>query len=147
MWYASCMTSALLLAMFLRHFTVDEDPPPPTPTYRELRRESSPSSLSIEAVPVTGGIIPPGASRVKMMDLNMSASCEGSDVNVINIGLVRKGMGDYRDILRVYAMSDNRRVGPSIPLTRKDGRVDLRMRGTQLCHTRSGKHNRISQIA
>ncbi len=121
------MIDALLLAMFLRNFTVDETPPPATPTFRELRREEGPASLTVEIKPMTGGAIPPGAGRIKMLELKMSASCGGADVSVKEIKLIRRGLGDYRDILRVYAISENRRPGPSQQLNRKDGLIELRM--------------------
>ncbi|MBU0458176.1 hypothetical protein KJ652_05645 [Patescibacteria group bacterium] len=132
------MTETLLLALFLRYFTIDSTPPPPTPTYRELRKTEGAGALSVEVVPVTGGTIPPGASRVKMLDINMTASCSG-EVSIKSIKLVRRGPGDYRDISRVYIVADNRRISPAMPMSRRDGSIMLRVNSFSIprCETKT----------
>jgi len=117
------MTSAFLLAYFLHQFAVGAPPPP---TYRELRRAEQPGAVTVSVASVVGGSVPPGAQRVRMIDLTFTASCKG-DAQVRNITVQRKGMGDYRDIKVVYMMEGMRRITRAQQLIRRDGFVTLRM--------------------
>ena len=69
--------------------------------------------------------IPPGAQRVEMLQLNLTASCDGP-VTVQSLAIFHEGLGDTADIQRVYAVSGNRRISRSATIARFDGSAQLR---------------------
>ncbi|MDD5026597.1 MAG: hypothetical protein PHH13_04480 [Candidatus Peribacteraceae bacterium] len=88
------------------------------------------SSISLTVEPMRGveGMIsvPPGAQRVPMLTLRMTAAC-GGDVPVTAVTVEHRGLGSAADIDRVYAMSDGRRLSRGMQIADRSGVVQLRL--------------------
>lgn len=65
--------------------------------------------LTIQALPVNFDGIPQGASRVVLLPLNLTASCDG-DIGVSYIRVRRISMGDVADLKGAYIMNGDRRL-------------------------------------
>lgn len=86
-----------------------------------------PLTLSVNVQGQPQSSVPPGAQRVTMLTLELSASCSG-DIAIHGFTATHSGMGDVRDILSVYAMSDGRRLSRGRALNSGDGTVALTFR-------------------
>ncbi|MDP7247685.1 MAG: hypothetical protein QF741_03625 [Candidatus Peribacteraceae bacterium] len=122
------MVSSLIIAYFLNNFVAPDAQVPRVRTYREIRTSEHHASLDVEVIPAEGGSIPPGASRVEVLKFKMTADCDGQDVSIKTITLKREGMGNYRDIKKVYATHGTYRLTPGHTMSRRDGIVRLRFR-------------------
>jgi len=74
-----------------------------------------------------GGSIPPGAQRVAMLTLSLSASCN-EDVHVNGLTLTHEGMGALTDLTGVYAESGGRRVSRVRSFSSRDSTLRLEFR-------------------
>lgn len=118
------MTSSLLLAYFLYHFTVNGHLPG---TVVE-QREQAQGVLDVEVISDSEPLsVAPGSQRVAMLTLHLRAHCK-ADVPISTISVQRRGMGSSEDIVGVYILSESRRLTNSFPIARRDGWVDLRLR-------------------
>lgn len=84
-------------------------------------------SLSVQGQEQQPVSVPPGAQRVTMLTLSLSASCSG-DIDVHGITVLHKGMGAIRDIASVYAMRDGQRISRGRALSSADGSASLSFR-------------------
>jgi len=88
----------------------------------------APGSLSVEARSSASSVsIPPGAQRVAMLTLTLSAACDG-DVLVNGLTLIHKGMGAVSDITGVYAESEGRRISRVRSFSSREGVLCLDFR-------------------
>lgn len=65
--------------------------------------------LTIQALPVRLDGIPQGASRVSLLPLNFTASCDG-DISVSYLRIRRISMGDASDLKGAYVLNGDRRL-------------------------------------
>jgi len=86
-----------------------------------------PFALSVHVQAQIPASVPPGAQRVTMLMLNLSASCSG-DIFVHGVTVTHGGMGAVRDLSSVYAMSDGQRISRGRALSSGDGSVTLTFR-------------------
>ncbi|MDD5041303.1 MAG: hypothetical protein PHX87_03460 [Candidatus Peribacteraceae bacterium] len=86
-----------------------------------------PLSLTVRVQGQSSSSVPPGAQRVTMLALQLSASCSG-DIAVHSVTVTHGGMGAIRDISSVYAMSGGRRISRGRALSSRDGSVMLTFR-------------------
>ena len=84
------------------------------------------ASLAVAARPAPAAAVARGATRVPFLQLSFSASC-AQDVDVSELTLRHRGLGDVADLERVYAWSDNVRASRAAVLAR-EGLVTLRLR-------------------
>ena len=126
------MVSSLIIAYYLNNFVGPGTPAPRVRTYREIRTEEHHAELDVEVIPVEGGSIPPGASRVDVLKFKMTADCDGQDVSIKSITLKREGMGNYQDIRNVYATHGTYRLTPAHSMSRRDGIIRLRFRSFRI---------------
>ncbi len=84
-------------------------------------------ALSVQIAESSAASVPPGAQRVEMLALQLSASCS-EDVSVHSVTLTHRGLGSIRDIAAVYAMSDGVRISRARALSSRDGTVMLTFR-------------------
>ncbi|MFA7681933.1 MAG: hypothetical protein WCX61_02795 [Candidatus Peribacteraceae bacterium] len=120
------MTSSLLLALFLSNFTMHGDLPVSSATEQEVH---APGVLTVDVHGVTAERgVPPGAQRVPMLELTLSASCE-ADIRVASLTVQRRGLGSREDIDAVYLMSGTDRVSNAQSIANRDGTVQLRTTG------------------
>ncbi len=68
-----------------------------------------PPALTVAVVVPPQGSVPQGAQRVSMLTLTLEASC-ASDVAVAALDVRHGGLGNVRDLARVYLMEGDRRV-------------------------------------
>ena len=86
-----------------------------------------PLALSVQVQEQQPAAVPPGAQRVTMLTLSLSASCSG-DIDVHGVTVLHKGMGAIRDIASVYAMHDGQRISRGRALSSADGSASLSFR-------------------
>lgn len=86
-------------------------------------------TVSSSEAPVIGSV-PQGASRVHMMTLNLSASCD-ADIAVSQIDVRHVGLGAVSDITGLYLMSDTTRISRSVAFDHS-GDASLRLRSFTL---------------
>lgn len=84
-------------------------------------------SVTVAAQSTGSATVPPGAQRVEMLRLRMTAGCNG-DVDIHTISLQRRGRGANADIASIYAVHRGKRITRARPVARKDGSVDLNVR-------------------
>lgn len=122
------MLSSIILAYYLQQFS--------QPTKLPHRADQSPryiqsvhprGSLTVAAQSAGSASVPPGAQRVEMLTLRMTASCSG-DVTLQTISVQRRGLGANADIKSIYAVHRGSRITRSRAIARKDGSVDLNVR-------------------
>jgi hypothetical protein len=81
--------------------------------------------------PSVSSSIPQGAQRVVMLRLSLTAPCS-EDAMVESIAIKDSGLGRSEDILRVYAMADNRRISRAHTLKSNDATATIRLRNMNI---------------
>lgn len=126
------LVTSLILAYYLQQFS--------QPTSLPHRADQSPryiqsvhprGSLTVAAQSQGSASVPPGAQRVEMLTLRMTASCSG-DVRIQTISVQRRGLGANTDIKSIYALHRGSRITRSRAIARKDGSVDLNVRAFRI---------------
>lgn len=116
------MLSSVLVAYYLHHFQYPLQKPA-----QHIRIVEQRGNLTVNTTSAGYGSIPPGAQRVEMLRMNLSADCTGN-VPIRSINLQRRGLGFNTDISDVYVMHRGRRVSSARPITQRSGNVDLSLR-------------------
>jgi|APSaa5957512535_1039671.scaffolds.fasta_scaffold00544_26 hypothetical protein len=130
--YSSCMLSSVIIAYYLQQFSqpvrlphrVDQSP-------RHIQSVHPRGNLTVAAESSGAATVPPGAQRVEMMRLRMTAGCSG-DITINTISVQRRGLGANADIASIYAVHRGKRISRARPVSRKDGSVDLNVRNFKL---------------
>ncbi len=86
-------------------------------------------TVSSSEAPIIGSV-PQGASRVHVMTLNLSASCD-ADIAISQIDVRHVGLGAVSDIIGLYLMSDTTRISRSVAFDHS-GDASLRLRSFTL---------------
>lgn len=86
-----------------------------------------PSMLSVQVMEQPAASVPPGAQRVEMLTLVLSAACSG-DVPLHGVTVTHRGMGAIRDIASVSAVIGGQRISRGRALSSADGAVTLTFR-------------------
>lgn len=79
-----------------------------------------------QAVPERSSSIPRGAQRVAMMHIKFAASCD-DDVSINTLTLTHRGLGDVRDLSRVYVMEGLRRISRAQSISSRERTLDVRL--------------------
>ncbi len=99
-----------------------------TPSFGAAAAADDGNTLTVQALPRPSASVALGASRVPMLTVRLTASCT-RDVSVASIAFRHKGLGNPRDIERIYAQKSGMRLTRSVPLTDKQGIGRLQFRG------------------
>ncbi len=125
------IASILLIARLTTDYmTVPQPPTEPVRAVETLQ----PGGNGTLTVSVFGservGSVPQGASRVPMLQADLSASCE-SDIVVSELAVRHVGLGDLRDISGVYVLEQGKRISRATTFD-SDGIARLRLRQLQV---------------
>lgn len=131
------MLSSILVSYFIQQFQQ-----PVTMPFRQdrsvehVRTVEQRGSLTIDASAAPAGSVPPGAQRVEMLRLRVTASC-ADDVPINTLTVQRRGLGANSDIEAVYAIHRGVRISQARSISRRDGLIDLNVRRLYLpaCET------------
>lgn len=123
------MLSTVLLAYYIHQFSQPISLPHRTDqSPRYIQSVHPRGALTVEAEAPKSASVPPGAQRVEMLRLRLEADCSG-DVEIDTISVQRRGLGENGDIESVYAVHRGQRVSRARSIGRRDGSVDLNLRG------------------
>ncbi|MDD5623428.1 MAG: hypothetical protein PHI23_01820 [Candidatus Peribacteraceae bacterium] len=97
---------------------------------------SGQGTLTAVVQTLQSGSVPPGAQRVPMLLLTLSASC-GEEIPVTGLTLRHRGMGETSDLEAVYVMRGGQRLTRGRTFSSRDGRlrIDLRDFSVPACGT------------
>ena len=122
------MLSTLLVSYYLQQFRYPAgEAYRPSRTAEHIRTVEQRGRLTVESSSVEAGTVPPGAQRVEMLQLRLSADCTGN-VPIDTITVQRRGLGFGSDIKAVYAMHRGQRISTARAIEQGDGLVDLTVR-------------------
>ena len=82
--------------------------------------------LSVRTLPISISGVPRGATRVRILPVILTASCH-ADVSVHAITIRNAGLGNRRDITRVYLLQKQQRIGRAKRFGASDQRVTFRL--------------------
>lgn len=125
------IASLLLIARLTTDYmTVPQPPKEPVRAVETLQPGGDGTlTVSASATPRVGSV-PQGASRVPMLQVDLSASCE-ADIAVSELAVRHAGLGDPGDISGVYVLEQGRRISRSATFD-GDGVARLRLRQLQV---------------
>jgi hypothetical protein len=92
---------------------------------------ANPKTLTVEASPVHFDGIPRGATRIVLLPLTLTASCDGT-IHVNELHVTRFGLADSADIAGVYILRDGVRLTRRMKFSSDDQSVTLRPRSLTL---------------
>lgn len=121
------LTSALVAFYLWQIYTPPSQTRVPQPPADFRLIEHRRGTLVVTPQPVHDGSVPPGAQRVPMLRLSMTASCE-ADVSVDALHVVRKGLGSVADVDAVYVMENSLRLTAPLRIGNRSGTVDFSLR-------------------
>ncbi len=122
------MLTSIIIAYYLQQFSQPISLPHRTDqSPRHIQSVHPRGRLTVEADAAGSVSVPPGAQRVEMLRLILTADCSG-DVNINTISVQRRGLGANSDIMSVYVVQRGRRITRARSIARKDGSVDLNVR-------------------
>ena len=126
------MLSSVLVAYFLHQFSLPVNPPHRADqSPRHIQSVHPRGHLTVEAESAGSASVPPGAQRVEMLRLKLRADCSG-DITMNTISVQRRGLGANSDIKAIYAVHRGKRISRARSIARRDGSVDLNIRGFRL---------------
>lgn len=124
---------SLLVSYFLFHFGLGSAP---VPQEEAVAPERTEDALQVEFSAAPVGSTTPGALRVPVLDVRLTAPCT-HEVSVHALEVLHRGLGDVQDITGVYSLEGFRRLQRAYTF-RRDGVVHLRFRNVTIpaCSTR-----------
>ncbi|MBM3230948.1 hypothetical protein FJZ28_01325 [Candidatus Peregrinibacteria bacterium] len=122
------MSSPLLIAFFFWQLQAPRENAARPVTKVRYQQEMLPTGeLTVTEESPDGTTVPPGAQRVPMLRLRMTASC-AADVSVDTVRVLRKGLGSNADISAVYFYHRGSRISQAREIANKNGSVDFALR-------------------
>lgn len=127
MLYSVRMVSSVLVAYYLWQIRALQTTTPRVPTQSRYEQTVLPTGdLTVTEESPEGMTVPPGASRVPMLKLRMTASCDAM-IHVSGVHVQRKGLGATEDIEGVYLIHRGDRISQARTVNR-NGSVDFSIR-------------------